>query len=294
MWVTLMACCRVLGPAANQLSRSCWVHSPSWCPRPAKGEAGLAAVVMLLRLRRWCRNKVATGSGTSSQSAPSLSRMAASVHDLAAGSSGDLAYSIDIERNVALVDGAARPETALARPRYPTGSPRGIPQVSSRTPEYDGLLVSTPQVRQPAIRSSRARASSSSSRRIAASCTARAGGGAPWYRSRLSSVMRSATAHSWPTATTLPCGQAARPGRKAQPGKDDDEPTVAAVFAGEVAGKQPQLAGTQQVIKDIFDRCAAAAALIMFAPADTLSPPGRVALGLMPRQRLSGHPRVLR
>ena len=23
------ACCRVLGPAANQLSRSCWVHSPS-------------------------------------------------------------------------------------------------------------------------------------------------------------------------------------------------------------------------------------------------------------------------
>ncbi len=35
------------------------------------------------------------------------------IGNLAAGSSGDLAYSIDIERNAALVDGAARPETAL-------------------------------------------------------------------------------------------------------------------------------------------------------------------------------------
>ncbi len=35
------------------------------------------------------------------------------IDNLAAGSSGDLAYSIDTERNVALVDGAARPETAL-------------------------------------------------------------------------------------------------------------------------------------------------------------------------------------
>ena len=35
------------------------------------------------------------------------------VGNLAAGSSGDLAYSIDIEKNVAVVDGAARPETAL-------------------------------------------------------------------------------------------------------------------------------------------------------------------------------------
>ena len=33
------------------------------------------------------------------------------IGNLAAGSSGDLAYSIDIERNVALVDGAARAET---------------------------------------------------------------------------------------------------------------------------------------------------------------------------------------
>ncbi len=35
------------------------------------------------------------------------------IGNLAAGSSGDLAYSIDIERNVAVVDGAARRETAL-------------------------------------------------------------------------------------------------------------------------------------------------------------------------------------
>jgi ketosteroid isomerase-like protein len=35
------------------------------------------------------------------------------IDNLAAGSSGNLAYSIDIERNVALVDGAARPEIAL-------------------------------------------------------------------------------------------------------------------------------------------------------------------------------------
>jgi len=35
------------------------------------------------------------------------------VDNLAAGSSGNLAYSIDIERNVALVDGIVRPETAL-------------------------------------------------------------------------------------------------------------------------------------------------------------------------------------
>ena len=33
--------------------------------------------------------------------------------NLTAGSSGDLAYSIDIETNVGLVDGAARRETAL-------------------------------------------------------------------------------------------------------------------------------------------------------------------------------------
>jgi ketosteroid isomerase-like protein len=37
----------------------------------------------------------------------------ADIDNLAAGSSGDLAYSIDIERNIAFVDGAARPETAL-------------------------------------------------------------------------------------------------------------------------------------------------------------------------------------
>jgi ketosteroid isomerase-like protein len=37
----------------------------------------------------------------------------ADFHNLAAGSGSDLAYSIDIESNVALVDGAARPETAL-------------------------------------------------------------------------------------------------------------------------------------------------------------------------------------
>jgi ketosteroid isomerase-like protein len=35
------------------------------------------------------------------------------VDNLATGVSGDLAYSIDIERNLALVDGVARPETAL-------------------------------------------------------------------------------------------------------------------------------------------------------------------------------------
>ena len=35
------------------------------------------------------------------------------IGNLAAGSSGDVAYSIDIERNVGLVDGAARRETAL-------------------------------------------------------------------------------------------------------------------------------------------------------------------------------------
>jgi ketosteroid isomerase-like protein len=35
------------------------------------------------------------------------------IGNLAAGSSGDLAYSIDIERNAAVVDGAARAETAL-------------------------------------------------------------------------------------------------------------------------------------------------------------------------------------
>jgi ketosteroid isomerase-like protein len=35
------------------------------------------------------------------------------IDNLAAGSNGDLAYSIDIERNVALVDGPERPETAL-------------------------------------------------------------------------------------------------------------------------------------------------------------------------------------
>ena len=37
----------------------------------------------------------------------------AGIGNLAAGSGGDLAYSIDIERNVGLVDGAARRETAL-------------------------------------------------------------------------------------------------------------------------------------------------------------------------------------
>ena len=37
----------------------------------------------------------------------------AAIGNLAAGSSGDLAYSIDIETNVALVDGASRRETAL-------------------------------------------------------------------------------------------------------------------------------------------------------------------------------------
>ena len=47
------------------------------CPGNSQGEAGLAAVVMLLRLRRWCRSRVATGSRTSSQPAPSLSRVAA-------------------------------------------------------------------------------------------------------------------------------------------------------------------------------------------------------------------------
>jgi ketosteroid isomerase-like protein len=35
------------------------------------------------------------------------------IGNLAAGSSGDLAYSIDIERNIAVVDGAPRSETAL-------------------------------------------------------------------------------------------------------------------------------------------------------------------------------------
>jgi ketosteroid isomerase-like protein len=35
------------------------------------------------------------------------------IDNLAARSGGDLAYSIDIERNVALVDGAARRETTL-------------------------------------------------------------------------------------------------------------------------------------------------------------------------------------
>ena len=35
------------------------------------------------------------------------------IGNLAAGSSGDLAYSIDIETNVGLVDGVARRETAL-------------------------------------------------------------------------------------------------------------------------------------------------------------------------------------
>ncbi len=35
------------------------------------------------------------------------------IDNLAAGSSGDLAYSVDIETNTAFVDSAARPETAL-------------------------------------------------------------------------------------------------------------------------------------------------------------------------------------
>jgi ketosteroid isomerase-like protein len=35
------------------------------------------------------------------------------IDNLAAGASGDLAYSVDIERNTAFVDGAARPQTAL-------------------------------------------------------------------------------------------------------------------------------------------------------------------------------------
>jgi ketosteroid isomerase-like protein len=35
------------------------------------------------------------------------------IDHLAGGDSGDLAYSIDLERNSAFVDGAARPETAL-------------------------------------------------------------------------------------------------------------------------------------------------------------------------------------
>jgi len=36
----------------------------------------------------------------------------------------------------------------------------------------------------------------------------------------------------------VPCGQPARPGRNAQPAKDGDELTVAAMFAGELPGKQ--------------------------------------------------------
>ena len=38
----------------------------------------------------------------------------------------------------------------------------------------------------------------------------------------------------------VPCGQPARPGRNAQPAKDGDELTVAAMFAGELPGKQPR------------------------------------------------------
>ncbi len=45
-------------------------------PGNSHAEAGLAAVVMLPPLLRCCRSKAATGSGTSSQSAPSLSRVA--------------------------------------------------------------------------------------------------------------------------------------------------------------------------------------------------------------------------
>jgi hypothetical protein len=37
-----------------------------------------------------------------------------------------------------------------------------------------------------------------------------------------------------------PCGQPARPGRDAKLVKDADEPAVAAVFAGELPGKQPR------------------------------------------------------
>jgi hypothetical protein len=51
-------------------------------PGNSHDEAGLAAVVMLLRLRRCCRSRAATGPGTSSQSAPSLSRVAPAAQEV--------------------------------------------------------------------------------------------------------------------------------------------------------------------------------------------------------------------
>ena len=63
--------CRV-GEGRGRGGGSCGVR-PASCPGNRHGEAGVAAVVMLLRLRRCCRSRAVTGSGTSSQSAPSLS-----------------------------------------------------------------------------------------------------------------------------------------------------------------------------------------------------------------------------
>src|SRR5712692_3413285 len=60
-----------------------------------------------IRARLGCRQQ-AFGLG-----GQSLRGGQVNIDNLTGGSSGALAYSIDIERNVAFVDGAARPETAL-------------------------------------------------------------------------------------------------------------------------------------------------------------------------------------
>jgi hypothetical protein len=46
----------------------------------------------------------------------------------------------------------------------------------------------------------------------------------------------------------VPCGQPARPGRDAQLVKDDDEPAVAAMFAGELPGNSQGETGLAAVV----------------------------------------------
>jgi len=46
----------------------------------------------------------------------------------------------------------------------------------------------------------------------------------------------------------VPCGWPARPGRNAQPAKDGDELTVAAMFAGELPGNSQGEAGLAAVV----------------------------------------------
>jgi len=69
---------------------------------------------MLVRLRRCCRSTVATGSGTSSQSAPSLSRVTAGgARGVGGAQSGDRAGLLAVERDEAAGDAVAGCEGLL-------------------------------------------------------------------------------------------------------------------------------------------------------------------------------------